>query len=166
VTARRAALALGLVAATAACSRPEPASTPEQTSIAPAASASGPPLPPAGADVVQAAGRLPDGPSDGIFVVSYGGLGELRGDLHGECTHEGNTTTITGTSSTARLTISFNGSGAHLGVTDVGLTQSSQLAAGSYHVAPPHLVVNTQLLGGGTLAGTLSLDVVCDGAAG
>jgi hypothetical protein len=99
-------------------------------------------------------------------VVSYGGLGELRGDLHGACTHEGNATTITGTSSTARLTISFNGSGAHLDVTDVGLSQSSQLAAGSYHVAPPHLVVNTQVLGGGTPAGTLSLDVVCDRAGG
>jgi hypothetical protein len=165
VSLRRAVLTLCLVGVTAGCSEPRPGRTPEATPAS--ASASGPSLPlAAGADVVRAVHRLPDGPADGTIVVSYNGLGELRGDLHGECAHEGNATTITGSSSTARLTISFDGTGAHLELTDVGLTQSSQLAAGSYQVDPPRLVVNTQLLGGGALAGTLSLDVVCDGAAG
>jgi hypothetical protein len=40
------------------------------------------------------------------------------------------------------LTLSFDGSGAHLDVTDVGLNLSLQLAAGSYQVAQPYLVVN------------------------
>jgi hypothetical protein len=122
--------------------------------------------PPAGADVVRAVRRLPGGPARGTAVVSVGDLGELRGELQGECAHDGAATTITGTVSTDRLTVSFDGSGARLEVTGGGLTQSVQLAAGGYRADPSRLVVNTRLLGGGAVTGTLSLDVVCARAAG
>jgi hypothetical protein len=131
------------------------------------ASGTGPSVPPpAGDDVVRAARRLPGGPARGTVVVSAGDLGELRGELQGECAHDGAATTITGTVSTDRLTVSFDGSGARLELTGGGLTQSVQLAAGGYQADPSRLVVNTQLLGGGAVTGTLSLDVVCARAAG
>jgi hypothetical protein len=127
-------------------------STPESSAV---------PAKPAGPDLADIAGLLPEGPATGEVTVNWSGLGQLTGPFSGSCTRTDGVTTVVGQSRTAALTFRFSSTGSTLDVQDEGMQSSSELAEGDYRVEDATLVAEAELLGGGASAGSLSARISC-----
>jgi hypothetical protein len=127
-------------------------SAPESSAVAPS---------PAGAELADIAGLLPEGPATGEVTVNWSGLGQLTGPFSGACTRADGVTTVVGQSTTATLTFRFSPTGSTLDVQEAGIEASSELAEGDYRVEDATLVAEAELLGGGASAGSLSARISC-----
>jgi hypothetical protein len=134
---------------------------------APAASASSSsptrPAPPtlAGESEAQAVSVLPVGPATGSALLTYAGVGELDEPFTGECTHSGDTTTISGTADTAQIRLEVSPDGARLALEDVGFSATSELATGRYDVSGAHLSLEAPLAQDEQAIGSVRLDIDC-----
>lgn len=121
------------------------------------------PPPLAGDAEAGALASLPEGPATGTAVLTYSGVGELRAAFTGECSHDGESTSLEGTADTAQIRLDVAPDGARLAVDDVGLSATSDLATGRYDVAGNHLSLAAPLVSGGQPTGQVELEVDCAG---
>jgi hypothetical protein len=140
---------------------PEGQRPPVPTSSSAALESSAVPASPAGPELADIAGLLPEGPATGEVTVNWSGLGQLTGPFSGSCTRTDGVTTVVGQSRTATLNFRFSSTGSTLDVQDEGMQASSELAEGDYRVEDATLVAEAELLGGGASAGALSVRISC-----
>ena len=121
------------------------------------------PAPPtlAGGSEAAAVSVLPEGPATGTAVLAYSGIGELDEPFTGECSHVGDTTTITGTADTAQIRLEITPDGARLALEDVGFAATSDLATGRYDISGTHLSLDAPLAQDEQVVGSVRLDVDC-----
>jgi hypothetical protein len=121
------------------------------------------PAPPtlAGGSEAEAVSVLPEGPATGTAVLAYAGIGELDEPFTGECTHDGDTTAITGTADTAQIRLEITPDGAQIALEDVGFAATSDLATGRYDVSGAHLSLDAPLAQDDQVVGSVRLDIDC-----
>ena len=131
------------------------------TPTAPAADrASAPPA--AGGSPAEQLEEAPAAPAEGTGTITLTGLGELTGPFTGTCAHpDPGTTRFDGRIDTAEVRVTADAAGVRLELVDVGLTQDSALAEGTYEVDGDRVVIDTALVGEGTTNGTVQLELTC-----
>jgi len=116
----------------------------------------------AGSSAAAVVADLPAGPGSGPVTITYDGLGQADSTFVGRCSHDGTTTTLSGTAETATIDLVFDATTVTLTVTDVGLgTSTAALARVDLTVVGGELTLEAPLVSDGQDIGSVAMDVTC-----